>query len=460
MRSAADTIAAIATAPGEAGISIVRISGARSLEIADQVFVCKGPPPSQRLAGTFVRGFIRGDEDSKTSAHVDEVILLIYRAPRSYTREDVVEIQGHGGRMSAKRILRAVLSKGAVLAEPGEFTRRAFLNGRIDLVQAEAIADLIAAQSDRAATAAMEQLEGHLTSSFEELYDLLLGAAADLEATLDFGDDEMPVAVSSSIAERLRQAKSKVEQLLATWEEGQLLREGALVVISGAPNAGKSTLMNTLLGVPRAIVADLPGTTRDTIEETVILEGVPIRLVDTAGLRETECAVEREGVRRAQATIKRADLNLHVVDCSQQLSQADQEHLAEVRKDQCIIVLNKTDLGPKLTSRDFEGSSVVPCSLLSGEGFRELHRTIIEKLNLRSSDIPHAVISERHRHIAQNVRNVLNESIAMQDLNRTDCIVLVSQLVRTAIEHLGEVTGRTYTKELLDNVFNRFCIGK
>jgi len=460
MRSTSDTIAAIATAPGEAGISIVRISGPRSLEIADQIFVCKGPLPSHRPAGSFVHGFIRADEDGKAHAHVDEVILLIYRAPHSYTREDVVEIQGHGGRISAKRILRTVLSNGAVLAEPGEFTKRAFLNGRIDLVQAEAVADLIAAQSDRAATAAMEQLEGHLTSSFGELYDLLLSTAADLEATLDFTDDEIPVAVSHTIAERLRQAKSRVEKLLATWEEGHLLREGALVVISGAPNAGKSTLMNAMLGAPRAIVADLPGTTRDTIEETVILEGVPIRLVDTAGLRETESAVEREGVRRAQATIKRADLNLHVIDCSQELLQADRDHLSKTKKGQCIVVLNKTDLGPKLTGGDFGAFSVVSCSLLKGEGLADLRRAMVERLNLQSSGIPHAAISERHRHTVQNVLNVLGDALTMQDLNRTDCTVLVSQLLRTAIEQLGELIGRTYTDELLDKIFSRFCVGK
>ena len=281
-----------------------------------------------------------------TAANLDEVLLLIMRSPQSYTAEDVIELQGHGGNVAAKRILRRALDAGARMAEPGEFTKRAFINGRIDLLQAEAVLDLVHAGSDRAAAAAIEQLEGKLSCSFNEIYDSLVSVAADLEATLDFPDDELPESTMPELSRRLNDSRIlRIGNLISTWDEGHILREGALVVISGKPNVGKSTMMNTLLGRDRAIVSQIPGTTRDTIEERYVLDGIPLRLVDTAGLRETQCEIEQEGVRRARAQLQKADLHLYLVDASTPLDDDDRDHLAALKSEKCVVVLNKSDLG-------------------------------------------------------------------------------------------------------------------
>ena len=289
--------------------------------------------------------------DASGSA-IDEVIILIMRAPRSYTGEDVVEIQGHGGHVVARRILRRVLDGGARLAEPGEFTQRAFLNGRMDLLQAEAVLDLVRAKSDRAAVAALEQLEGSLSSRFNQVYDQLLAAATDVEASLDFPDDELPQTDTQEIIAHLRTAREEMAQLMTGWDEGHILRDGATVVISGKPNVGKSTLMNTLLGRDRSIVSPIPGTTRDTIEEGLILDGFPVRMVDTAGLRETDCVVEKEGVRRTVMQMERADLHLHMLDASRPMDEQDRAQVESLDADRCIIVLNKVDLGTKARGED------------------------------------------------------------------------------------------------------------
>lgn len=460
MKISSDTIAAIATAPGESGIAIVRISGPQSLNIADKVFRCKPPKPSKRPANSFSRGFIHSSKKSHSDTDIDEVILLIYRTPHSYTREDVVEIQGHGGRACAQRILNTVLDAGAMPAEPGEFTKRAFLNGRIDLLQAEAVADLIRARSQRAAFAALEQLEGHLSSEFANTYDSILHVAAGLEATLDFPEDELPTDTIPDIIHQIESVVRNLNTLLATWEEGHLLREGALVVISGRPNVGKSTLLNYLLGKDRAIVAEVPGTTRDTVEEEIILDGVVMRLVDTAGLRKTECDVERQGVKRAQAFIERCDINLYMIDSSQPISHEDLERLKTLDPAKCIVVLNKTDLGTKITAKDFPCLKAVECSLLKGDCLQQLRESIISKLGIQSSVPPHAVISTRHRQIIQNTLNILNEVSALLKTGEEEAIPLVASSLRTALEHLGTVTGKVYNDELLNNIFSRFCIGK
>jgi len=459
VNTSSDTIAAISTAPGEAGIAIVRVSGPASLDIADRIFKGNAPLPSKRPAGTFVHGFVGTSGDGNT-ADLDEVILLIYRAPRSYTREDVVEFQGHGGRACAKRVLRMVLEAGARPAEPGEFTKRAFLNGRIDLLQAEAVADLISARSDRAASAAVEQLEGRLSDSISNIYEFMVNAAADLEASLDFPEEDLPPALIQGASEQIDFAGKRLGELLATWGEGRLLREGALVVISGKPNVGKSTLLNCLLETRRAIVTDEPGTTRDTIEEEFILEGVPLRLVDTAGLRESENIVEREGVQRAQALIKKADLNLMMFDSSTRLECDDLSRLKLSNPEECIIVLNKSDLGHKIDAKDFDGFSTVSCSLLNGTGITEMKSAIAEKLGIRDFGAPHAAISERHRHIIQEALGKLNEVSKVLSPDSEELLVPVISTLRSAIEALGTITGKNYDNSLLDNIFRRFCIGK
>ena len=449
-----DTIAAIATAPGEAGIAVIRVSGPVSLSIADRVFQCNGPLPSQRPAQSFAYGHV---VDAREQV-VDEAILLIYRAPRSYTREDTVEIQSHGGRVAARRVLQAVLDAGARPAEPGEFTRRAFLNGRIDLLQAEATADLIRAQSDRAATTAIEQLEGDLSRSFNDVYDIFISAAADLEATLDFSEDELPPEVLLNIKDRISAGETRLKQLAATWEEGRLLREGALVVIAGQPNAGKSTLLNALLGSNRAIVTEIPGTTRDSIEEQLILDGIPIRLVDTAGLRETECRIEREGVQRAQTLIEQADLVLYVMDGAQGATDADQQIIKTLSPKKTLLVMNKQDIGPCALPENLNPFTAVKACLLNGTGLPDIQQHISHLIGTHAMVQQHAAISTRHQHAIKQALAHLEE--CHKKLKVVEHIILGANSLRQATDIIGEITGRIYYDELLDMIFKKFCVGK
>jgi tRNA modification GTPase len=455
MNDQSDTIAAIATAPGEAGIAIIRISGAESLAVADHIFSHAGEPPSCRPPGTFMRGFVKSDERV-----LDEVLLLVMRAPHSYTREDVVEIQCHGGVVSARRILQTILAAGVRLAEPGEFTKRAFLNGRIDLVQAEAVLDLIRAQSDRSAAAAVEQLEGSLSDCFNAVYDNIVRICADLEATLDFSEDDAPPELIPESIAQTHQILEQIHCMLETWEEGHLLREGALVVISGRPNVGKSTLLNALLGRNRAIVSPVPGTTRDTIEETIILEGIPIRLVDTAGLRTTTCAIEQEGIRRARSHMQKADLHLYIIDASNPLDSEDISHLKSLRADKSIVIMNKIDLGTLIQEKDAAEFVSIKAQLNVGKGLKEIHNRIIKQLGLTYSGQPHAVIAERHKKILQKSYTDIKEALKILASGQDESIVLAVSHLRFAIESLGQITGKIYHAELLNSIFSRFCIGK
>ena len=334
-----DTIAAIATAEGAAGVAMVRISGAESWQVAERVVRCKGLRLADRGSGRFLHGYFVNPADG---AIIDDGIVLLFRAPASFTGEDVVELQGHGGVALPRAVLRAVLSAGARLAEPGEFTRRAFLSGRLDLTQAEAVMDLVHARSERAALAARAQLAGLLGQEIDSLYRRLTALCADVEAQLDFEAGDLPARVLDEAAARLDQVITDVRRLLATSREGRLLRSGALVVIGGCPNAGKSSLLNALLGENRAIVSSTAGTTRDTIEEGVVLDGIPLRLVDTAGLRETTAHVEQEGVVRARQALEQADLVIYLIDASRPL--AEQTTGFARNTAQILLVMNKMDL--------------------------------------------------------------------------------------------------------------------
>ena len=452
-----DTIAAIATAPGEGGVAIVRVSGPDALKIADSVFRGTAPKPSERSTHTILHGHVV----DAAGTNLDEVVLLIMRSPQSYTAEDVIEIQGHGGNVAAKRILRRVLDAGARAAETGEFTKRAFVNGRIDLLQAEAVLDLVHAGSDRAAAAAVEQLEGKLSCTFNEIYNSLMGVAADLEATLDFPDDELPPSALPELRSRLDDIAVQIAKLISTWDEGHILREGALVVISGKPNVGKSTMMNALLGRDRAIVSQIPGTTRDTIEERYVLGGIPLRLVDTAGLRETQCEIEQEGVRRARAQLQKADLHLYLVDASKPLDDDDRDHLAALKSEKCVVVLNKSDIGRVVLPGHIPGMAVVSASLVTGAGLDDVRRQIVKKLaaGMNLSVQPHASISERHRRLLVDAQAEVQEALKLINQQSSD-IVLAADSLRDALEHLGLVTGKVYHDELLASIFSRFCIGK
>ncbi|MFO7869922.1 MAG: tRNA uridine-5-carboxymethylaminomethyl(34) synthesis GTPase MnmE [Kiritimatiellia bacterium] len=460
MNTSSDTITAIATAPGASGIAIVRVSGHDSLSIADRTYRGTPPPPSQRPARTFIRGQLTAPGAGDDSAAIDEVILLIYRAPHSYTCEDVVEIQCHGGRTAAARVLRAVVDAGARHADPGEFTRRAFLNGRIDLPQAEAVADLIYAKSARAAATALEQLTGNLSASVTATYDNILASVAQLEASLDFPDYDTPPDPAASASSLLRHAHDSTAALLSTWDEGHLLREGARAVITGSPNAGKSTLLNRLLGNDRAIVTSVPGTTRDTVEEQFILNGVPVTLVDTAGLRRGRSEPEARGIERTERAILTADIILHVIDTSAELTHRDLDILKRPATPPVLLLLNKADLPRKATLPQDPRHPSVPVSLLSARDVPTIRDLLSDILGIHESSDPHAAISERHRSILQDVQNLLNEAISLLAAGDEANQVLAVTSLRSALSALGTLLGKDAGEDVLDSIFSRFCIGK
>ena len=478
-----DTIAAIATAEGPAGVAVVRISGPEAWQVAERVVGCKGGRLAGRTGGRFLHAqFVEADRGEA----VDDGVVLLFRAPASFTGEDVVELQGHGGQAASRAVLRAALAAGARLAEPGEFTRRAFLNGRMDLTQAEAVMDLVHARSERAARAARAQLSGSLGKEVDSYYAEVTALCADVAAQLDFEEGELPARVRGEAEARLDKVRGQLAQLLATRREGRLLRDGALVVIGGCPNAGKSSLLNALLGTDRAIVSSFAGTTRDTIEEGMVLDGIPVRLVDTAGLREATSSVEQEGVARARQALEQADLIIYLIDASRPLS--GQHPAFAWNTAQMLVVMNKMDLPLRvdpteamqmLASRPQAPGehnqapgmhqerpigrqtriSVLPLSLKTGAGLPELKAAMAEQLGLERQAPVHTTVTERHgAELAQADQALARgrELLAGGDAN----LVLAAGELRRAAEALGRIIGRNYTHDLLDQIFSRFCVGK
>jgi len=455
-----DTIAAIATPLGEGGLAVIRISGVEALSVADKVFQPIGqnsPKPSAAKSHTIQFGkIVRG---KKT---IDEVLLAILRAPRTFTREDTVEISCHGGILPAKLVLDTILENGARLAEPGEFTKRAFLNGRIDLAQAEAVADLIHSRTELALAAANEQLAGKLSQRINQLRDDLMHALAHIEAHIDFPDEDIAPDTKEKLLKRLEDGIGFMDELLRTASEGQILRRGIRAAIIGRPNAGKSSLLNQLLGHDRAIVSHIPGTTRDTIEETANIRGLPVVFIDTAGLREARDEIEVEGIRRSRESLAKAELILHVLDASEPLTDADKKYFAEFAGKKRILVRNKMDLAAKLEESEIQNpkSEIVEISCLSGRGIEALKDAI--KNLVWSGDIRaemlQVLINSRHQDALNRARVAALR--ASEALREDATLELVAADLRIAANAVGEIVGRTTTEDLLDSIFSQFCIGK
>ena len=450
-----ETIAALATPPGEGALAVIRISGPQSLVVADAVFQgTKSPSNIQERNLTFGRII-----DAKGEV-IDEVLLTVFRNPRSYTGEDLVEISGHGGSLVASRVLAAVLEAGARMARPGEFTERAFLNGKLDLTQAEAVMDLISAGTPRAARAAAAQLEGRLGQEIHALRGELLECVAHLEAFIDFPEEGIDPESGVALRRRMERIAERFAILLATADEGRLLREGITLALCGAPNAGKSSLLNRLLGAERAIVNETPGTTRDTIEERASLGGYPFRVIDTAGLRETVDAVEQEGVRRAKYAAEQADLRIHLVDAS---SLTDATTIPSPLFDDEILVYNKSDL---LADRvALPGEIIISCR--TGEGIESLIQTITSKVTGHSKGEKAAygenvqdgaAINARHQGCLKRASSSLEAAMAL--LGAGDPPELVAVELRSTLGAVGEVVGEAGTEEILGKIFSSFCIGK
>jgi tRNA modification GTPase len=453
-----DTIGAIATPLGEGGLAVIRLSGPEALAVADRCFVPKGQgalKPSAATTHTLHFGHIVRDGQT-----VDEVMVAVMRAPRSFTREDVVEITCHGGILPARMVLDAVLAKGARLAEPGEFTRRAFLNGRIDLAQAEAVADLIHSRTELALRAANEQLAGKLSHRINELRDEMVKTLAHIEAHIDFPDEDIGPDTREQLLGRLERGVAFMDQLLRTANEGQILRRGIRGAIIGRPNAGKSSLLNQLLGRDRAIVSPIPGTTRDTIEETANIRGLPVVLVDTAGLREAGDELELEGIRRSRQTLRQAEFVLHVFDVSGPLTQADANYLAEFAAKKRILVRNKIDLPGRLQfPPDFAGPVADVCCL-TGQGIEALKDAIKELAwsGEIKAEMLEVMINSRHQDALNRARAATLRATDALTADRT--LELVALDLRIAVNAIGEIVGKTTTEDLLDVIFSQFCIGK
>ncbi len=452
-----DTIAAIATPIGEGGLSVIRISGPRAIEVAEKIFKApgsKGTPLSEAPSHTIHYGFIHQD-----GKQIDEVLLSVMRAPRTFTREDVVEVSCHGGLLSTRMVLDTILNSGARLAEPGEFTRRAFLNGRIDLAQAEAVADLIHSRTDLALAAANEQLKGRLSRQIEELRDAMMLTLAHVEAHIDFPDEDIEPGTLASLINRLDEGVRFMERLIATADQGQVLRNGIRAAIVGRPNAGKSSLLNVLLGHDRAIVSEIAGTTRDTIEATANVRGIPVIFVDTAGLRDTGDAIEQEGIRRSRESIRNAELVLHVIDRSLPLSEEDERYLKESHHAHHILILNKTDL-PQVAELPEHHQKTVELSCSNTEGIEALRDAIQEHIwSGRSKEGNlEVLINARHR---DALHRALEATRRTHDCLCTDgTLELAAMDLRIAVNAIGEVVGKTSTEDLLDSIFSQFCLGK
>lgn len=454
-----DTIAAISTAIGEAGIAIVRMSGDDSINIIDKIFVSAS---GTKMAEAENRKFLYGhicDGDKK----IDEVLVVKMKGPHSYTAEDIVEIHCHGGVVSVKRILNLILSKGARLAEKGEFTKRGFLNGRIDLTQAEAVIDLIKAKTDISFDLGLNQLGGALSEVLNKLKDELVSMQALIVANIDFPDEDIEDAAYNDLLDRSNKILDKMDKLLENSKNSRLLRDGINTVILGKPNVGKSSLLNGLLKYDRAIVTDIAGTTRDVIEDYINLDGVLLKISDTAGIRETEDEVEKIGVNIAREKLKDADLVIAIFDISRNFDQDDKEILKLIENKKHIIILNKDDLEQKISDDEIEKyfkDDYLRLSVMENESVMKVEKLIIDLFFDGELQISSDTVLSNLRHI-NALREAKKELLEVNEsLNKKVFLDLIEVDLENVIAHISEITGTITTEDILDRVFSDFCIGK
>ena len=455
-----DTIAAISTPPGEGAISIVRMSGEEAVSIAQKVF--SGKDLTQAKSHTINYGHI---VDPKTHEEIDEVMVSLMLAPKTFTREDVVEINCHGGIVATNRILQLLLVNGARLAEPGEFTKRAFLHGRIDLTQAESVMDLIRAKTDRSMKIALNQLDGNLSHLIDSLRKDILDVLAQVEVNIDYPEyDDVEEMTTKLLREKAIEIKQRIEQLLKTASQGKIMREGLATALVGRPNVGKSSLLNHLLHEDKAIVTDVAGTTRDVIEEYVNVSGVPLKLIDTAGIRETDDKVEKIGVERSKKAIEQSDLVLLVLNAAESLTKEDLELIRLTNDKKRIIILNKTDLEEKLDRKELakisENAPVYATSILKNEGVEALEEAISKLFfnGIENSQSTVMVTNARHIALLMKAQNSLDS--VLEGISSGMPVDLVQIDMTEAWNLLGEITGESYEDELLDQLFSQFCLGK
>jgi tRNA modification GTPase len=456
-----DTIAAIATAPGEAGIGIVRLSGNKSIDILDKIFKGKSKKSAFDISSRMVTYGHIVDENNHV---VDEVLSIIMRGPNSYTTEDVVEIHCHGGIIPVRRIMELVLKNGAVMAEPGEFTKRAFLNGRIDLTQAEAVIDVITSKTETGLNAALNQLEGDLSQELHNIMEELLSILAHIEASIDFPEHDIEEVTQDNILKAATNVNASIKRLSDSFEEGKIIRDGLSTAIVGRPNVGKSSLLNVLVRESRAIVTDIPGTTRDIIEEYLNIGGVLIKLIDTAGIRETEDVVEKIGVERTKAAIDEAEVVIFTVDASSPLTQEDYDILQLIKDKRVIVAANKIDkgLGADINKliETFGNDNVLEMSVKQKTGIDKLEDKIKALVYHGQATVSKNKMVTNIRH--KDLLDKASESVAraIEGLESGVPVDLLSVDIKEAWGRLGQITGDVVEEDIIKEIFSKFCIGK
>ena len=453
-----NTIAAISTAPGIGGIGIIRMSGDNCFDVLDKIFKQKNIQNIEEIKGYSIKyGTIIDGEEI-----VDEVLVSYFKAPKSYTAENMCEINSHGGVVIMNKILDLCIRNGADLAEPGEFTKRAFLNGRMDLSQAEAVIDIINAKTDKEAKISLEQLEGNLSEKITNIRKIIISVMADIEATIDYPEYDLEEVTNAKILKILDEVDIILDSLEKSFYNGKILREGISTAIIGRPNAGKSSLLNIILNEERAIVTDIEGTTRDTIEEYISIDGVPLKIIDTAGIRNASDEVERIGVQKAIEIAKKSDVIIAIFDVSRELNKEDEEILELLEDKNSIILLNKIDLDRKVSLEKIKNVNkpIVEISTKTREGLEELYSEISNLFKLKeiANDGETIVSNVRHKNIILNSRRNLDK--ARETIRMNMPIDMISTHLKEILEELGKITGETVTEDVIAEIFSKFCLGK
>lgn len=456
------TIAAISTAPAIGGIGIVRMSGKDCFEVLEKIFKPKNPETIENIAGYIIKyGTIVNPETNRV---VDEVLVSYFKCPKSYTAENMCEINSHGGIVVLREILELCLKNGAELAKPGEFTERAFLNGRIDLTQAEAIIDIINAKSTREAQESANQLEGYLSRKINEIREKIMDIMVKIEANIDYPEYDVEEVSNKDAENKLKEIENELIKLSKTFENGKILKEGVKIAIIGSPNAGKSSLLNSMLKEERAIVTDIAGTTRDIIEEQISIEGIPFKVIDTAGIRDAKDKIEQIGIEKSKKAANEADVILAVFDSSVPLNDEEREILNLLKHKKSIIVLNKTDLKQVVNNECKEiqdvNTEVINISLKNNEGLEKIYESLVKMFNLNQINLDNELTITNIRH--QELINKATEStrMALNDLNNSMPIDIISINIKEILEHLGEITGDNVSEDIIKSIFAKFCLGK